>query len=551
MEQKILDQYQQWVEKATADPDVVSELKAMNGDEVKIEDAFYRNLAFGTGGLRGTIGAGTNRMNVHTVAKATQGLANYLNKNFTEPSVSIGYDSRIKSDVFAKVAAGVFAANGVKVNIWPELLPVPTVSFATRYLGTSAGVMVTASHNPSKYNGYKVYGFDGCQMTTEAAAQVLAEIEKLDIFGDVKTMKFEDGFHSGIITYISDDVLTAFIEEVKRQSCLGGYQVDKNAAIVYSPLNGTGLKPVTRTLREMGYTNITVVKEQEKPDGNFPTCPYPNPEIREAMELGIEYAKRCRADRVGIAVQNAQGEYVLLSGNETGMLLLDYICSRRIANGTMPTDPVMVKTIVTMDLVERIASHYGVRTVNVLTGFKFIGEQIGLLEKQGKADSYIFGFEESYGYLSGSYVRDKDAVDGAFLICEMFAYYAALGISLLDKLNELYQTYGYCLNTLHSYEFDGSAGFAKMQDIMKAFRGEISQFGGRKIVKLLDYAPGLDGLPKSDVLKFLLEGNCSVVVRPSGTEPKLKTYISVTAHSMDAARAVEEQIAADLQKFFK
>ena len=561
MEQKILDQYQQWVEKATADPDVVSELKAMNGDEVKIEDAFYRNLAFGTGGLRGTIGAGTNRMNVHTVAKATQGLANYLNKNFTEPSVSIGYDSRIKSDVFAKVAAGVFAANGVKVNIWPELLPVPTVSFATRYLGTSAGVMVTASHNPSKYNGYKVYGFDGCQMTTEAAAQVLTEIEKLDIFGDVKTMKFEDGFHSGIITYISDDVLTAFIEEVKRQSCLGGYQVDKNAAIVYSPLNGTGLKPVTRTLREMGYTNITVVKEQEKPDGNFPTCPYPNPEIREAMELGIEYAKRCRADlllatdpdcdRVGIAVQNAQGEYVLLSGNETGMLLLDYICSRRIANGTMPTDPVMVKTIVTMDLVERIASHYGVRTVNVLTGFKFIGEQIGLLEKQGKADSYIFGFEESYGYLSGSYVRDKDAVDGAFLICEMFAYYAALGISLLDKLNELYQTYGYCLNTLHSYEFDGSAGFAKMQDIMKAFRGEISQFGGRKIVKLLDYAPGLDGLPKSDVLKFLLEGNCSVVVRPSGTEPKLKTYISVTAHSMDAARAVEEQIAADLQKFFK
>lgn len=561
MEQKILDQYQQWVEKATADPDVVSELKAMNGDEVKIEDAFYRNLAFGTGGLRGTIGAGTNRMNVHTVAKATQGLANYLNKNFTEPSVSIGYDSRIKSDVFAKVAAGVFAANGVKVNIWPELLPVPTVSFATRYLGTSAGVMVTASHNPSKYNGYKVYGFDGCQMTTEAAAQVLAEIEKLDIFGDVKTMKFEDGFHSGIITYISDDVLTAFIEEVKRQSCLGGYQVDKNAAIVYSPLNGTGLKPVTRTLREMGYTNITVVKEQEKPDGNFPTCPYPNPEIREAMELGIEYAKRCRADlllatdpdcdRVGIAVQNAQGEYVLLSGNETGMLLLDYICSRRIANGTMPADPVMVKTIVTMDLVERIASHYGVRTVNVLTGFKFIGEQIGLLEKQGKADSYIFGFEESYGYLSGSYVRDKDAVDGAFLICEMFAYYAALGISLLDKLNELYQTYGYCLNTLHSYEFDGSAGFAKMQDIMKAFRGEISQFGGRKIVKLLDYAPGLDGLPKSDVLKFLLEGNCSVVVRPSGTEPKLKTYISVTAHSMDAARAVEEQIAADLQKFFK
>ena len=335
----------------------------------------------------------------------------------------------------------------------------------------------------------------------------------------------------------------------------------KNVAIVYSPLNGTGLKPVTRTLKEMGYTNITVVKEQEQPDGNFPTCPYPNPEIKEAMALGMEYAKKCNADlllatdpdcdRVGIAVKNKAGEYELLTGNQTGMLLLDYICSQRVKHGRMPADPVMVKTIVTMDMGEQIAAHYGLRTINVLTGFKFIGEQIGKLEQQGKADSYVFGFEESYGYLTGSYVRDKDGVDGAYMICEMFSYYATKGISLLDKLDELYKTYGYCLNTLHSYEFDGSAGFAKMQNIMQAFRGDIKEFGGKKVVKLLDYAPGLDGLPKSDVLKFLLEDNCSIVVRPSGTEPKLKTYISVSAENKAAAEKVEAEICKSAEKYLK
>lgn len=551
-------EYNRWLEKATADADVVAELKTM--DEVKIEDAFYRNLAFGTGGLRGTIGAGTNRMNVHTVAKASQGLANYLLKHFAEPSVSIGYDSRIKSDVFAKIAASVFAANGVKVHIWPQLFPVPMVSFATRYLGTSAGVMITASHNPSKYNGYKVYGADGCQITTEAAAEILSEIEKLDIFADVRLGNFDAAVASGSIIYIPEEVYTAFVEEIKQQSVLFGEAVNKDAAIVYSPLNGAGLKPVLRTLRETGYTNITVVKEQEQPDGNFPTCPYPNPEIKEAMALGMEYARRCNADlllatdpdcdRVGIAVKDANGEYVLLSGNETGMLLLDYICSQRVKHGKMPADPVMVKTIVTMDMGERIAAAYGVRTVNVLTGFKFIGEQIGLLEKQGKADSYIFGFEESYGYLTGSYVRDKDGVDGAYMICEMFSYYASLGISLLDKLNELYAKYGYCLNTLHSYEFEGSAGFAKMQEIMKQFRAGVASFGGRKVLKVLDYSQGLDGLPKSDVLKYLLEGNSSVVVRPSGTEPKLKAYISVSAENQDAAVILEKIIADDLQQYF-
>lgn len=552
-------EYERWLKNATADTDLSTEMRKLNNAD--IEDAFYRDLAFGTGGLRGVIGAGTNRMNIYTVAKASQGLANHLKKNFTEPSVTIGYDSRIKSDVFAKVAAGVFAANGVKVNIWPVLMPVPTVSFATRYLHTSAGVMVTASHNPGKYNGYKVYGADGCQITTEAADEILAEIEKLDIFTDVQHGDFEAGLINRIIQYIPEEVYTAFVNEVKNQSVLFGENVNKNVAIVYSPLNGTGLKPVTRTLKEMGYTNITVVKEQEEPDGNFPTCPYPNPEIREAMALGMEYAQRYNADlmlatdpdcdRVGIAVKNAKGEYELLTGNQTGMLLLDYICSQRVKHGKMPADPVMVKTIVTMDMVEQIASHYGLRTINVLTGFKFIGEQIGKLEKQDKVDNYVFGFEESYGYLTGSYVRDKDGVNGAYMICEMFSYYATKGISLLDKLDELYKTYGYCLNTLHSYEFDGSVGFTKMQNIMQVFRNSIKEFGGKKVIKLLDYSSGLDGLPKSDVLRFLLEDNCSIVVRPSGTEPKLKTYISVSAENENTAKEIEAEICRSAEEYLK
>lgn len=503
-------------------------------------------------------------MNVYTVAKASQGLADYLIKIYGEKaSVSIGYDSRIKSGLFAQTAAAVFAANGVAVSLWPGLNPVPTVSFATRYLGTSAGVMITASHNPSRYNGYKVYNNDGCQITTEAAAEILAEIEKLDIFADVKKMDFREAVSSGKVNYISDDVLTAFIEKVKSQSVLFGDEVNKDAAIVYSPLNGTGYIPVTRILKEMGYTNITLVEEQRLPDGSFPTCPYPNPESKEAMALGMEYAKKYQADlllatdpdcdRVGIAVKNGD-EYALLSGNEVGLLLLDYICSQRVKHGKMPADPVMIKTIVTMDLAERIAAHYGVRTVNVLTGFKFIGEQIGLLEKAGKEDSYIFGFEESYGYLSGSYVRDKDGVDGAYLICEMFAYYKTRGIGLPDKLNEIFSDYGYCRNTLHSFTFEGSAGFAKMQEIMKKFHEEAGigyRFADKKIEKVLDYRKGLDGLPKSDVLKYQMEGNCSVVVRPSGTEPKLKAYISVSAAAKEEAEDIEKRILEELNQFFE
>ena len=552
----IQEEYRRWLEKATGDADLLPELRAM--DEGRIEDAFYRNLAFGTGGLRGVIGAGTNRMNIYTVAKATQGLANYLKKHSAAPSVAIGYDSRIKSDLFARVAAEVFGANGVKVFLWPQLMPVPTVSFATRYLHTCAGVMITASHNPAKYNGYKVYGPDGCQITTAAAGEILEEIEKLDVFEDVSRVDFETALGSGTIEYIEPQVYTAFVEAVKGESVLFEDEVDRNVAIVYTPLNGSGLKPVTRTLEEMGYTNITVVEEQARPDGHFPTCPYPNPEIREAMALGMEYARKHNADlllatdpdcdRVGIAVKDAMGDYQLLTGNQVGLLLLDYICAQRTRHGKMPKDPVLVKTIVTMDLAQRIAEHYGLETRNVLTGFKFIGEQIGALEKQGRADSYVFGFEESYGYLSGTYVRDKDGVNGAYMICEMFSFYATRGMSLLEKLEELYKTYGYCLNTLHSYEFEGSAGFAKMQRIMASFRGDILSFGGKKVKTLLDYSQGLEGLPKSDVLKFMLEDNCSLVVRPSGTEPKLKVYISVTAENEEQANEIEKAISVDAQE---
>lgn len=542
-------EYQRWLARVT-DEELLEELRGM--DEAAIEDAFYRDLAFGTGGLRGVIGAGSNRMNVYTVAKASQGLADYLKKRFSAPSAVIGYDSRLKSDAFARVTAGVLAANGVQVHFWPQLTPVPTVSFATRCLGASAGVMITASHNPAQYNGYKVYGADGCQVTVEAASEILSEIEKLDLFDGVKRADFDACLREGRIQPVPDAVLTAFLEAVKAQSVLFGEEVRKDIAIVYSPLNGTGYVPVTRALRELGYTHLTLVEEQRLPDGHFPTCPYPNPEIWEAMALGIAYAGRCGADlllatdpdcdRVGVAVRDPSGGYALLSGNETGMLLLDYLCAQRTKHGRMPADPVMIKTIVTTDMAERIAAHYGVKTINVLTGFKFIGEQIGRLEAQGRRDSFVFGFEESYGYLSGPYVRDKDGVGAACLICEMFSCYASRGISLLDRLHELYGIYGYCLNTLHSYAFDGSAGFAKMQAVMQALRAGVASFGGKKVLRLMDYAAGLDGLPKSDVLKFILEDGCTLVARPSGTEPKLKLYLSVSGESREAAEETEQKI---------
>lgn len=555
--------YLKWCDRANGDPDLAEELLGMAGQMEKIEDAFYRELEFGTGGLRGVIGAGTNRMNIYTVGRASQGLANYVIGQFPPEArrIAIAYDSRIKSDLFARTAAGVFAANGIEVMLYPELMPTPCLSYAVRRLSCAAGVVITASHNPASYNGYKVYGEDGCQITKAAAKAILAEINRLDIFDDVSSMSYEAGIASGKIQMIPDEVLTDFLEAVKAESVLGDAPADKDAAIIYSPLNGTGLVPVMRILRETGFTNITVVSEQEKPDGLFPTCPYPNPEIREAMELGIRYAKEKQAelllatdpdcDRVGIAVRDENGEYVLLSGNETGMLLLDYICQRRTATGTMPEDPVMMKTIVSIDMAERIAAHYGVRTVNVLTGFKYIGEQIGMLEKQGKQDAFIMGFEESYGYLAGTYVRDKDGVNASFLIAEMFAYYKAKGMTLLERLNMLYREYGVCLNTQHSFNFDGSAGFERMQRIMDGFRNCTGKIGSFSVAEVLDYSQGLDNLPKSNVLKFRLDGNCSLVVRPSGTEPKLKCYLSISASDRAAAEAAETLLAAAVEEIIQ
>ena len=543
MEKQIIDEYVRWCSLATEDLDLVNELKSINGDEAKIEDAFYRDLEFGTGGLRGVIGAGTNRINIYVVRKASQGLANYINKKFKNPSIAISYDSRIKSTLFANTAAEVFAANGIKVHIYKELMPTPLLSWAVRELHCSAGIMVTASHNPSKYNGYKVYGEDGCQITTKAAAEILSEIEALDIFNDVKHGDYQGYLNKGMINIIKDDVYTKFIERVKQETLLVDEKIDKSVKIIYSPLHGTGLKPVTRILKESGYENVIVVKEQELPDGNFTTCPYPNPEIKEAMQVGIDYAKKYQADlliatdpdcdRVGIAVKGID-DYVLLTGNQVGVLLLDYICSQRIKHNRMPKDPVIVKTIVTTDMASVIAKHYNVEIKEVLTGFKFIGEQILYLERAGKESSYIFGFEESYGYLSGGFVRDKDAVNGAFLIVEMFAFYKTQGISLLEKLNELYKKFGYYSNYLNSYEFEGSSGFKRMQDIMATFRAGFKSFGEFQVERVIDYQKGVGDLPKSNVLKMFLSNGVTLVVRPSGTEPKLKVYFMVVGDSIES-----------------
>ena len=553
-------EYQAWCKYAMED-DLQTDL--LQYGEEEMEDAFYRNLEFGTGGLRGILGAGTNRMNVYTVAKVTQGLANYLIKEHgNKASVVIGFDSRLKSELFAKTAASVFAANGIYVHLWPKLNPVSTVSFATRFLVASAGVMITASHNPSQYNGYKVYGQDGCQITTEVAKAVLCEIEKLDIFKDIKKLNFDLIFDTDKIQFIKEEVLTAFLEKVIGQSQLYGEEIDKNISIVYSPLNGTGYIPVTRVLDESGFKNVTIVEEQRLPDGNFPTCPYPNPEEAEALALGLAYCKKKNADvllatdpdcdRVGIAVKNKQEEYILLSGNETGILLLDYICSQREKHKKMPTKPVMFKTIVSLEMAEEIAKHYGVDSIDVLTGFKFIGAQIGLLEKKNQSNRFIFGFEESYGYLSGDYVRDKDGVGASYLICEMIAYYKSKGIELWDKLQDLYRMYGYYLNTLHSYQFTGSLGADKMKVTMQKVHDnlkESGEFAGLKITNIVDYSLGVDGLPKSNVLKICMEGACSVIIRPSGTEPKLKLYISVKAEDQEKTKEKEGDILKYIDAF--
>lgn len=564
MREWITAEYDRWLKYGRENQELIEELLEMKAQEEKIQDAFYKNLEFGTGGLRGILGAGTNRMNVYTVAKASQGLADYVNEKFSEEqrSIAVSYDSRIHSKDFAETAAQVFAANGIQVYIYDELMPTPCLSFAVRELGCAAGVMVTASHNPGEYNGYKVYGADGCQITTEAAKEIYEKIEKNDIFTQVSQISLEEAKDNHKVNYIPAAVYEKFLQCVQEQSVLGEKEeIDKNVSIVYSPLNGTGLKPVLDSLKRAGYGQITVVKEQEKPDGRFPTCPYPNPEIREAMSLGMEYAKKVHADlllatdpdcdRVGIAVVNPKGEYQLLSGNETGLLLLDYICSQKMKHAAMPEHPVLVKTIVTTDLAEKIADKYGVQTVNVLTGFKFIGEQIGLLEKEGRKSDYIFGFEESYGYLSGTYVRDKDGVNASVLICEMFAFYKTKGVNLLDKLQELYAEHGYCMNQLHTYKFQGEEGMHRMENIMEQLRNGAFSLKTGTIKEVLDYKTGIGNLPKSNVIKMVLENGSTLVVRPSGTEPKLKIYTSILGSDQESVKQVDEEIVRSIEKLFE
>ena len=557
----ITEEYNRWLQHTADNEAIHQELLAMQADQKLLEDAFYCDLAFVTAGLRGVMGAGTNRMNSYIVARASQGVANYLKQNHMQPAVVIGYDSRINSRSFAEITAEVFAGNGIKVYIWPELMPVPTVSFATRHLKAAAGIMITASHNPAQYNGYKVYGADGCQITTEAASSILAEINKLDIFADVKKEAFAAAMSRKQISYIDEAVYNAFLAEVKRQSVLFGEQVKQDVAIVYTPLNATGLKPVTQILEDTGYTNIKIVPEQRMPDGHFPTCPYPNPELPEAMRFGIEYAGENNADlllatdpdcdRVGVAVRDEQGEYRILTGNQIGVLLLDYICSQRSKHNKLLEAAVMIKTVVTTAMAEQVAASYGVRTINVLTGFKYIGEQIGLLEQEGLESNYIFGFEESCGYLSGAYVRDKDGVNAAFLICEMYSYYATQGVSLLQKLEELSRKHGYSINLSRSYEFKGSTGLETMQRIMNSLRGGVQELAGKRVLSVLDYAKGIDGLPAENMLQFVLEDNCSLIVRPSGTEPKLKTYIYVSAACEAQAMQLADKLIASSKALLK
>ncbi len=561
-----MELYQSWRKNAVDDPDLQSELSAIENDAEAIQDRFYRDLAFGTGGLRGVIGAGTNRMNIYTVRKATQGLANYVKEAFSEPSVAISYDSRIKSTDFAKAAAEVLAANGVKVHIYTELKPTPMLSFAVRALHCSAGIMVTASHNPAKYNGYKAYGSDGCQMTIDAADAVLAKINALDIFNDVKHMPFDEALAAGMISYIGDDVIEDYFRNVLAQGINTDLCAKSGLKIVYTPLNGTGNKPVRTILNRIGIQEVTVVKEQENPDGNFTTCPYPNPEIREALQLGLQYCDQVKpdlllatdpdADRVGIAVPDGKGGYALFSGNEVGALLLEYICEQRIQKGTMPKHPVAVKTIVTTDIVEAICKAYGVELIEVLTGFKFIGEQIGFLEEKGEEDRYIFGFEESYGYLAGSYVRDKDAVVASMLICEMAAYYRTKGISMMQARENLYQKYGVYVHAQHSFTFEGESGMIRMQNIMEHLRtNRPEQIDNLKVIQFADYEKQVSidlttgtetaiTLPKSNVLSFTLEQGAKVIIRPSGTEPKIKAYYTTTAATEAEAAAKKDELDA-------
>ncbi|MCH5300832.1 MAG: phospho-sugar mutase [Ruminococcus sp.] len=561
--------YKIWCEKAQEDEDLVNELKSIENDNNEIHERFYKSLEFGTAGLRGIIGAGTNRMNIYVVRHATQGLANYVLNKYGKGAVAISHDSRIKADVFMIEAAKVLAANGIKVYITKELQPTPVLSYLVRYFKCQAGIMVTASHNPAAYNGYKAYGEDGCQMTDVAANTVYEEIHKLDMFDDVKTMELSEALDKGLVEYVSDEVYDSYIEKVKEQQINPGICKGADLKVVYTPLNGTGNKLVRRILKEIGIDDVEIVKEQEMPDGNFTTCPYPNPEIKEALQKGLELCDKVNpdlllatdpdADRVGIAVKDYDGSYRLISGNENGIMLSDYILSSRKANGTLPEKPVMVKTIVTSILLNRICEKYGCELKNVLTGFKYIGEIILNLEKNNEENRYVFGFEESYGYLAGSYVRDKDAVVASMLICEMAAYFKKQGKTLAQVIDGIYEEYGYYKNTTLSYEFEGAAGMQKMADIMSNLRKTMpSAISDYKVVKTADYNLSVEknlenntevviDLPKSNVIQFNLEGNNAVIVRPSGTEPKIKLYITAVGKDEAEAQAITDKLAKAME----
>lgn len=559
--------YDEWLKNANADPDLIAELKEIGGNDEEINDRFYTELEFGTAGLRGVIGAGTNRMNVYTVCRATQGLADFLNAHYDNPSCAIGYDSRIKSDYFSKEAAKTLAANGIKVYIYEELEPTPCLSYAIRKFSTQGGIILTASHNPAKYNGYKCYDYNGYQMTDEEAAETYEYIKKVDYFTGIKSMDFDEAVNSGLIEYMGQDVIESFLDEVQKQCVNPGICEKAGLKVIYTPLNGTGNKPVRRILSRIGVKDIYIVPEQENPDGNFPTCPYPNPEIRQAFELALKVAEGNDADillatdpdcdRVGIAVNDGNGKFELMSGNEVGAMLLNYLLSQRKANGTLPEHAVAAKSFVSTDLAQEIAKKYGCEFKNLLTGFKYIGELITKLEAEGRADDFIMGFEESYGYLAGTHARDKDAVVGSMLICEMAAYYKSQGKTLLEVMADIYAEYGYYCNTVKSYEFDGAAGMKKMQQIMDNLRANPPKdLAGAEITYTADYETGIEkdlengterktDLPKSNVLAYKAKGGSGLIVRPSGTEPKIKAYITAIGTDKASAEEKAEKLIAE------
>ena len=556
-----MERYETWRSQPQMDAALAAELSAMEGDAEKITDSFACDLAFGTGGLRGVLGAGTNRMNIYTVARATQGLAEWLLESGLPQKVAIAYDSRINNVLFSETAARVLAANNITVYLYPRLEPTPALSFAVRYYGCGAGINVTASHNPAQYNGYKAYGPDGCQIGPETADAVLAKIEQLDYFTGPKYADFEAAKKAGTIIEIPDSCLEAFVDAVYAQKVGGGEGIE-NLKLVYTPLNGAGLECIRMLAKKLGVKNMTVVPEQEKPDGHFPTCPYPNPEIRQAMQKGLDLCEKVKpdlllgtdpdCDRCGTAVPDRKGGYRLITGNEMGVILLDYICKSRLANGHMPKDPVAITTIVSTDMADAVAAHYGVELRRVLTGFKFIGEQIGELEAQGHPERYIFGFEESYGYLSGTHVRDKDAVNASLLIMEAAAYYAQKGMNLGDAIDSLYEAFGYYRNDLCSYTFEGVSGMQTMKALMERLRAEKPQeLAGRKVVSSIDYENDDTGLPKAQVLEYRLEGKAKLIVRPSGTEPKIKVYLSAVGKTKEEAGAIIETMKKTANELMK